>query len=73
MDHLKIDIINGQAGPWTHLYSPFNKKCNGRDPIEIPAFSMDYESAEFTPYEGPTPDSQEYKMEEAEFEGCLKS
>ncbi len=35
LDHLKIDIIDDKPGPWLHLYAPFNKECNGRDPVDV--------------------------------------
>ena len=73
MDHLKIDIINGRAGPWLHLYCPFNNECNGRDPVDTLGLGMDYDAKEFEPYTGPLPDSVEYKAEQAAFEGCLRS
>jgi hypothetical protein len=35
LDHLKIDIVDGKPGPWLHLWCPFNKECNGRDPVDV--------------------------------------
>jgi hypothetical protein len=35
MDHLKIDIVNGEPGPWGHLYSPANEEINGRNPVDL--------------------------------------
>lgn len=61
-DHLKIDIINGDPGPWVRLYGPFNNVCNGTDPVTLFGFDMvDYDEKIFLPYEGPLPDSQKYK------------
>lgn len=71
MDHLKIDIIDGKPGPWTHLYSPFNKECNGRDPVDMLFTQVDYDAVEVVPYTGPLPDSEEYKAAAAQFDGCL--
>lgn len=71
MDHLKIDIIDGGAGPWTHLFSPFNKECNGVDPFDIPFVGMDYDSQEYEPYTGPVADSEEYKAEQDKYNGIL--
>lgn len=34
-DYLKIDIIDGKAGPWGHLYSPANEAVNGRNPVDM--------------------------------------
>lgn len=34
-DYLKIDIIDGKAGPWGHFYSPLNKMTNGKNPIDV--------------------------------------
>jgi hypothetical protein len=59
-DHLKIDIINGKPGPWIHLYAPFNKECNGCDPVNILWIQMDYNEPVYVPYTGPLPDSEEY-------------
>lgn len=73
-DHLKIDIVNGAPGIWVHLYAPFNKECNGRDPVDMLIFQLGPTAAkdkEFLPYSGPLPDSDEYKAEVAVFDGCL--
>lgn len=72
MDHLKIDIVNGKPGPWTHLYAPFNQECTGRDPVSMPfGFGVDHGAKEWEPYQGPLPDSNEYRAEQARFAGCL--
>jgi hypothetical protein len=68
MDHLKIDIIDGKPGPWLHLYCPFNKECNGRDPVDTLGLGMDYDAKEFEPYTGPLPDSDEYKAAQGSME-----
>lgn len=34
-DYLKIDIIDGKAGPWGHLYSPINEAINGKNPVDM--------------------------------------
>ena len=60
-DHLKIDIVDGNLGIWTHLYAPFNKECNGRDPVDILRFELDVDSKEYEPYKGALPDSETYK------------
>lgn len=67
LDHLKLDIIDGKPGPWTHLYCPFNKECNGRDPVDMLFISMDYDAKTFEPYTGPLPDSDEYKANVAAY------
>lgn len=73
MDHIKIDLMSdGGAGPWLHLYCPFNKECNGRDPMDILRFNEDCEAKMFEPYTGPLPESEEYKTAQAKFEGVLK-
>lgn len=72
-DHLKLDIIGGRPGPWTHLWCPFNKECNGRDPVDILCISLDYDERCYVPHTGPTPDSDEYKAEVAAYDGCLSS
>lgn len=69
MDHLKIDIINRAPGPWLHLYCPANNEVNGRDPVDIIELSQNYDSAEFVPYTGPLPDSEEYKSAQMNFYG----
>lgn len=66
-DHLKIDIINGEPGPWAHLYSPSNISINGRDPVDITCFEsinalhVDTYLEIYEPHTGPTHESQEYK------------
>jgi len=74
MDHLKIDIINGEPGPWLHLFAPFNKECNGRDPVDLlwalgglPFENPDAE--QFVAYSGPLPTSEEYQAEAAKYDG----
>jgi hypothetical protein len=63
LDHIKIDLIDGRMGPWLHIYSPFNKDCNGRDPVDILAITErgSFDSPEFVVYDGPLPDSEEYR------------
>ena len=70
LDHLKIDIIDGKPGPWLHLWAPFNKECNGRDPVD--AFAWDLGSPEFEPYDGPLPSSAEYQAAVKAFDGVLQ-
>lgn len=69
--HLKLDIIDGEPGPWTHLYDPFNRECNKRDPVDVLCISMDYDAKEWAPHTGPTSDSDEYKAAQAAYAGCL--
>lgn len=72
LDHLKIDIIDGRPGPWLHLYCPFNRECNGRDPVDILGIlEGDYNAREFVAYVGPRADSPAYKAEQEKFDGCL--
>lgn len=70
-DHLKIDIIDGQPGPLLHIYSPFNKECNGRDPVDILGFDEQYNDRCFVPHTGPLADSDEYQAEVARFDGVM--
>jgi hypothetical protein len=72
LDHIKIDIIDGKIGPWLHLYAPFNKECNGRDPVDILITEVDPRAECFYAYTGPLPDSDEYKAAVARFNGVLK-
>ena len=76
LDHLKIDMLaplplgsDGPhtMGPWLHLYAPFNQECNGRDPVDILSMQFDLNAAEYEPYTGPLPDSDEYKAAVAAF------
>lgn len=66
-DHLKIDILDGELGPWIHIYSPSNELVNGRDPVSILRGSSSFvpiagqDACEFELYEGPLPGSEEYK------------
>ena len=74
MDHFKIDIVGDKLGPWLHFYSPFNKECNGRDPIDelFMMWSPNLDIKEFEIYNGPLPDSQEYQEAVTSYEGVLK-
>ena len=71
--HLKIDIIHGEPGPWTHLYDPFNMEGNKRDPVSVLCISMDYDAKEWVPHAGPSNDSVEYRAAQAAYAGCLKA
>ena len=72
LDHLKLDIIDGRPGPWTHLFAPFNKECNGHDPVDVLFTMMDYTAREYLAYEGALPDSDEYKAAQAAFAGVMR-
>ncbi len=72
-DHLKIDIIDGRLGPWIHLYAPFNKECNGRDPFSIIVVDFDCDEEDYLPYIGPLPDSDDYRKIAKSYEGVLKN
>ena len=61
-DHFKIDIIDGEPGPWLHLYSPINPLLGNKQPEDI--FGSDYGSQLYEPYTGPLPDSEEFKTAE---------
>lgn len=65
MDHIKIDIVNNEPGPWLHLYSPFNLRCNGRDPVDfihmMPQMKTDINECMWEIYKGPLPESTVYK------------
>jgi len=63
LDHLKIDIIEKEPGPWTHLYSPMNVYMKSRDPVNILCINIDYDEKSYVSYTGPLPDSKEYKTE----------
>jgi hypothetical protein len=76
-DHLKIDIIeleNGEKEPrlWAKLYSPFNLECNGKDPVELLLLLVGCDKAEWEPYTGVLPDSEEYKSRQESYKGVLK-
>lgn len=77
LDHIKIDLFpDGRHGPWAHLYSPFNKECNGRDPVDLlwlgkPHGMIDADAKSFYAYTGPLPDSDEYKAAVAGFDGAM--
>lgn len=68
-DHLKIDVIDGQIGPWLHLYAPFNRECNGRDPVDMLSLEHrpSFDSVEFEVYTGPLPQSDAYRQEVERF------
>lgn len=75
-DHVKIHIVNGELGPWMHLFAPFNHECNGRDPVDIlwavqgPGWANP-DAEELVGYDGPLPNSDEYRAEAKRFEGVL--
>ena len=73
LDHIKIDIFDGRIGPWIHLYAPFNKECNGRDPVDILAIGQEasFDNPEFAIYDGPLPASKEYEAASARYAGAL--
>lgn len=66
-DHIKIDIIDGELGPWIHLFSPLNNMINGNDPTSILWFNEDafanVDAEALIPYNGPPPDSEEYQAQ----------
>lgn len=55
-DHIEIDIVNNVVCFWVKFYSPMNMKLHGRDPVDIPVFSLDFMVKEWVPYTGITPD-----------------
>lgn len=62
LDHLTIDIMDGKPGTWIHLWCPMNRSLNGRDPVDMLITDRgEYDDVEWLPYEGPLPDSDEYK------------
>ena len=68
MDHIKIDVLQGgEPGPWIRLYSPTNKGLGNDDPMMVLGLMLGepgrpvYDEEEFEPYEGPLPESDEYK------------
>jgi hypothetical protein len=71
LDHLQIDIVDGRPGPWLHIWCPFNKECNGRDPVDMIAYTQNLGMREFEPYAGPLPDSEEYRKAVEQFDGVL--
>jgi hypothetical protein len=75
MEHVKIDIIDGGLGPWMHLFSPFNQECNGRDPVDILWLTQidwaDPDVEGMAIYEGPLPESDEYREVAKRYEGVL--
>lgn len=75
-DHLKIDILESKdgsknPGPWGRLYSPCNLECNGKDPFPLLLLNVDCDKAEWEPYTGVLPDSEEYKVKQESFKGVL--
>lgn len=72
-DHLKLNIVDGKAGLWLHLFSTLNKALNRRDPVAILALLVDYAEPEFCPYDGPLPDSNEYQAEAEHFNNTMRN
>jgi hypothetical protein len=68
----QLDHLHVPKGIWTYLYCPFNKECNGRDPVEMLKFQLNETVKEYEPYTGPLPDSDEYKAAVTAYDGCLK-
>jgi len=71
MDHILIGTIMGTPTPWADLYCPMNKECNGRDPVRL--LTQCTSETSWEPYDGPLPDSDEYKAAQAQFDGVLRS
>lgn len=77
LEHVKIDIINGELGSWLHLFSPFNQECNGRDPVDI-LWPLQFDWANpdaesLAVYDGPLPASDEYREAAKRYEGALSA
>lgn len=73
LSHLKIDIQpDGKPGIWLRFFDPFNKECNGRDPVEMLAPLAGSSSEKcWLPYTGKLSDSDEYKAAVKNYEGSL--
>ena len=71
-DHIQIDVLDGgKPGPWTHFFSPMNSAMNKRDPVNTIYLYMDYEAEDYDAFQGPLPDSEEYKAEVLYFNKVL--
>lgn len=72
-DHVKIDIIDGQLGPWIHLFCPNNKLFNGTDPVNLPSMNgrFGFDDKDYVPYDGPLPDSDEYRAASEKIEAYM--
>lgn len=62
MSYLKLDIIDGEPGPWTHLHDPMNIRINGRDPVSFMFVQMDYDEKIWIEHTGPTSETPEYQL-----------
>lgn len=73
LDHVKIDIIDGQLGPWIQLFFPSNKLFNGTDPVDMPTSTVwfGFDEKDYVPYDGPLPDSDEYRAASANIEADM--
>ena len=49
-DYLKIDIIDGRPGPWTHLFSPVNEEINGRNPVDMLVIHVGLDDEAYLPH-----------------------
>lgn len=65
LDHIEIGEL------WHKMYSPFNKECNGEDPMPILSLNFDQDDPIFERYTGALPDSEEYAAAVARYDGCL--
>jgi hypothetical protein len=74
-DHLKLDIIDGQSGPWVHFFAPINKPLFQNDPMDIIVSSLDLDAKEYTSHTGPLPETDEYAEMIKQYERiwCQKS
>jgi hypothetical protein len=58
-DHFKIDIIDGEPGPWLHLYSPVNEVIGQSNPVDIlwvaGPLKVDIHERCFVPFTGDQP------------------
>lgn len=66
-DHIKIDIHDGNHGPWVNIFSPLNEEINGQDPIKMLWGKINPDKKCFYSYVGSLPDSDEYKKEITKF------
>lgn len=66
-DYFKIDIIDGRAGPWIHLFSPLNREvCDQDNPQSLLWILGGADAAdvmEFEPYDGPISEDETAQQE----------
>lgn len=52
-DYVRIDIVDGKAGPWAHLYAPLQEAIGAPTPQSVAWFLNGPSGDEWQEYTGP--------------------